>query len=105
MSPRKNDPLDTRSPVDKGKAESEDKGAPKAPSAGVDADAPVTRRLHISGLNENLSVDDLRGRFGSFGEVLALDGWPAQKDANGMYTTMLCSELGNMGADHWLPTL
>lgn len=34
----------------------------------------VTKRLHVSGLTPQITFDDLKTRFSSFGDVKALDG-------------------------------
>ncbi|KAK0539887.1 hypothetical protein OC844_008097, partial [Tilletia horrida] len=48
-----------------------------------DPNAPTTVRLHVAGLNPDVSAAELRARFTSFGEVLAVDGWPAGQNALG----------------------
>lgn len=38
-------------------------------------DEPITKRLHVSGLTPAITPDDLAKRFGSFGDVKAMDGF------------------------------
>lgn len=38
-------------------------------------DEPITKRLHVSGLTPAITPDDLAKRFGSFGQVKAMDGF------------------------------
>ncbi|CAD6890786.1 unnamed protein product [Tilletia controversa] len=52
-----------------------------------DPHAPTTTRLHVSGLNPEVTEAELRARFTSFGEVLAVDGWPAGTNALGVPIT------------------
>ncbi|KAK0518725.1 hypothetical protein OC834_007626 [Tilletia horrida] len=61
------------------------KTTPKSPQKKEtkDPNAPTTVRLHVAGLNPDVSAAELRARFTSFGEVLAVDGWPAGQNALG----------------------
>ncbi|KAE8230244.1 hypothetical protein CF326_g4760, partial [Tilletia indica] len=54
-----------------------------ATSKPQDPHAPTTARLHVSGLNPDVTEAEVRARFTSFGEVLAVDGWPAGTNALG----------------------
>ena len=48
------------------------------------ADAPITKRLHISGLNGNITRQALADRLASYGTVLEIDGCePHHVDAVG----------------------
>jgi hypothetical protein len=52
---------------------SKEKPTPKA-SSSQNPDAPVTKRLHISGLTPAITLDDLNRRLSTFGSVEAVDG-------------------------------
>ncbi|PWN49659.1 hypothetical protein IE53DRAFT_331659 [Violaceomyces palustris] len=41
------------------------------------------RKIHVSGLNQNFTKEDLRERFSTFGTIHEVHGWPEAKDANG----------------------
>ncbi|KAE8271736.1 hypothetical protein A4X09_0g598 [Tilletia walkeri] len=58
-----------------------------ATSKPQDPHAPTTARLHVSGLNPDVTEAEVRTRFTSFGEVLAVDGWPAGTNALGVPIT------------------
>lgn len=50
------------------------KASTSTEKAAQNSDAPVTKRLHISGLTPAITLDDLNKRLSSFGSVEAVDG-------------------------------